>query len=230
MAAAARRRGSPDSAAYYYAAEVLVGGAQRSAARYWLGQLAHERGDTARADSLWRALAREDSLGYYGLQARRAAGMGPLTLAADSTAATPAATAGLALLDTLLLAGLDTEAGLEVRELLARAPQAVSDLLAWSDGLSMRGWGSAGVRLGWVASARGVSDARVLRAIYPWPWRAAVEAEAREFGVDPLLFAAIVRQESTFDLEALSRTGARGLAQLMPGTAAQAARGLDVTL
>jgi soluble lytic murein transglycosylase len=57
-----------------------------------------------------------------------------------------------------------------------------------------------------------------------------VEAEAREFGVDPLLLAAIVRQESTFDLEALSRAGARGLAQLMPGTAAQAARGLDVTL
>jgi soluble lytic murein transglycosylase len=230
LAAAARRRGDPDSAAYFYAAEVLVGGVQHSAARYWLGRLARERGDTARADSLWRALAREDSLGYYGLQARRAAGMQPLTIAADSSAATPAATAGLALLDTLLLAGLDTEARLEVRELLARAPQPISDLLAWSDGLSVRGWGSAGVRLGWVASARGVSDARVLRAIYPWPWRAAVAAEAREFGVDPLLLAAIVRQESVFDLEALSRAGARGLAQLMPGTAAQAARGLDVTL
>jgi soluble lytic murein transglycosylase len=70
----------------------------------------------------------------------------------------------------------------------------------------------------------------VLRAIFPWPRRAALEAEAREFDVDPALFAAVVRQESTFDSEALSRAGARGLAQLMPGTAAQAARRLDVTL
>lgn len=230
LATAARRRGDPDSAARLLSAEVLVNGVQRSAARYWLGRLADDRGDSAGADSLWRALAREDSLSYYGLQARRAAGMTPLIIAADSTTGTPAAESGLARLDTLVLAGLDTEARLEVRELLARAPQPVSDLLAWSDGLSRRGWGSAGVRLGWVASARGVSDARVLRAIYPWPWRRAVEAEAREFGVDPLLLAAIVRQESEFDLEALSRAGARGLAQLMPGTAAQAARGLDVTL
>jgi soluble lytic murein transglycosylase len=125
---------------------------------------------------------------------------------------------------------LDAEAGLEVRALLARPPQALADLLGWSAGLSAHGWGSAAVRLGWVAAPRAPNDARVLRAIYPWPRRMALEAEAREFGVDPLLLAAIVRQESVFDLEAQSRAGARGLAQLMPGTAAQAARGLDVTL
>ena len=229
MAAMARRRGDADSAVLLYGVEVQVGGAQRNAARYWLGRLARERGDSVGGDSLWRALAREDSLGYYGLQARQLSRMEPLALAADSATATPAAETGLARLDTLMLAGLDTEAQLEVRDLLARAPQSISDLLAWSDGLSRRGWGSAGVRLGWVAVARGVTDARVLRAIWPWPWRSAVEAEAREFDVDPLLLAAIVRQESEFDLEALSRAGARGLAQLMPGTAAQAARGLDVT-
>jgi soluble lytic murein transglycosylase len=158
------------------------------------------------------------------------AGLRPLLLGPDSALPTPAAESGLARLDTLILAGLDTEAQLEVRGLLARTPQSLDDLLAWSGGLSARGWGSAGVRLGWVATTRAGNDARVLRAVFPWPWRAAVTAEAREFGVDPLLFAAIVRQESEFDLEALSRSGARGLAQLMPGTAAQAARGLDVTL
>ena len=50
-----------------------------------------------------------------------------------------------------------------------------------------------------------------------------------EFGVDPLLLVALVRQESVFDAEALSPAGARGLVQLLPGTAALTARGLDVT-
>ncbi len=230
LAAAARRRGANDSAGRLYAVEIAVGGAQRAAARYWLARLTRERGDTAEADSMWRALVREDSIGYYGVHARRIAGFPPLRIAPDSARPTATADSGLARLDTLLLAGLDTEAGLEVRALLARAPQSIDDLLAWSAGLSTRGWGSAAVRLAWNAAPRAPNDARVLRAIFPWPRRAALEAEAREFDVDPALFAAIVRQESTFDSEALSRAGARGLTQLMPGTAAQAARGLDVTL
>jgi len=102
-------------------------------------------------------------------------------------------------------------------------------LLAWSEGLAARGWGPAAVRLAWQAALRSPNDARVLRAIFPWPNRAAVEAEAAEFGVDPLLLVALVRQESVFDPEALSPAGARGLAQLLPGTAAFTARGLDVT-
>ena len=230
LAAAERRRGQFDSTVRLYEAEILVGGVQRVAARYWLARLARERGDSAGADSLWRALVRDDSLGYYGLHARRVAHLPPVAIAPDSAAVTPASDSGLARLDTLLLAGLDSEAGLEVRGLLVRAPQSLDDLLGWSTGLAARGWGSAAVRLAWTAALRAPNDARVLRAIYPWPRRMALEAEAHEFGVDPLLFAAIVRQESTFDLEALSRAGARGLAQLMPGTALQAARGLDVTL
>jgi soluble lytic murein transglycosylase len=230
LAAAARRRGASDSAARLYAAEITVGGVQRAAARYWLARMARERGDTTTADSLWRTLAREDSIGYYGVRARSIGGLPPLRIAPDSASPTAAADSGLARLDTLLLAGMDTEAALEVRALLTHAPASVDELLAWSVGLSGRGWGPAGVRLGWQAAPRAPNDARALRAIFPWPRRAALEAEAREFAVDPALFAAVVRQESTFDSEALSRAGARGLAQLMPGTAAQAARGLDVSL
>src|SRR5207247_2161259 len=133
-------------------------------------------------------------------------------------------------LDTLVLAGLDTAAEAEVRTVLGRAPQQdVDALLAWSDGLAVRGFGPAAVRLGWQAALKAPADPRVLRAIFPWPNRPAVQAEAAEFGVDPFLFVAIVRQESVFDAEALSPAGARGLAQLTPGTAALTARGLDVT-
>jgi len=136
--------------------------------------------------------------------------------------------AGLARIDTLLLAGLDSEAQAEVRVVLARPPQDLDVLLAWSEGLGLRGYGSAGVRLGWQASIQAPGDARVLRAIFPWPNRSAVEAEAEEFGVDARLLVALVRQESVFDVAALSPAGARGLAQLLPSTAAIMARGLDV--
>ncbi|PYP12625.1 MAG: hypothetical protein DMD56_03415 [Gemmatimonadetes bacterium] len=126
--------------------------------------------------------------------------------------------------------GLDTAAQAEVRALLGRAAQQdVDALLAWSDGLAARGFGPAAVRLGWQAALKSPNDSRVLRVIFPWPNRRAVEAEAAEFGVDPLLLVAIVRQESVFDAQALSPAGARGLAQLLPGTAALTARGLDVT-
>src|SRR5439155_485029 len=82
-----------------------------------------------------------------------------------------------------------------VRTVLARAPQQDLDaLLASSDGLARRGFGPAAVRLGWQAALKAPNDPRVLRAIFPWPNRRAVEGEAAEFGVDPLLLVAIVRQ------------------------------------
>lgn len=230
LAAHAESTGHPDTAAVWYQAEIDANGPQRTAARFWLGKMAEAQGDSTRARTLWVALAHEDSLGYYGMRARRETGLPPLSFAAST--AVPAAPApivtALARIDTLVLAGLDSEAQAEVRVMLARPPQDLDGLLALSDGLSLRGYGSAAVRLGWQAALLAPGDVRVLRAIFPWPNRAAVEAEAQEFGVDALLLAALVRQESVFDVEALSPAGARGLAQLLPSTAALMARGLDV--
>ena len=55
---------------------------------------------------------------------------------------------------------------------------------------------------------------------YPKPYSATVEAAAAEFDVDPLLVWAVMREESRYDLEALSYVGARGLMQVMPPTQA----------
>jgi soluble lytic murein transglycosylase len=232
LAALAESAAQPDSAAKLYQAEIDAAGPQRTAARFWLGKMAEARGDSGKARDIWLALAREDSLGYYGMRARQQAGLAPLAFVAPPAEPPPApgaVVAGLARIDTLLLAGLDSEAQAEVRVVLGRPPQDLDALLAWSEGLSLRGYGSAAVRLGWQAALKAPGDIRVLRAIFPWPNRAAVEAEAEEFGVDALLLVALVRQESVFDAQALSPAGARGLAQLLPSTAALLARGLDVT-
>ena len=231
LAARAESTGRPDSAAVLYQSEIDASGPQRTAARFWLGKMAEARGDTTQARAIWVALAREDSLGYYGMRARRETGLPPLAFppVRDAPPPPPAVLAGLARIDTLLLAGLDTEAQAEVRVVLARPPADLEGLLGWSEGLDVRGFGSAGVRLGWQAALLAPGDVRVLRAVFPWPNRTAVEAEAQEFGVDALLLAALVRQESVFDVEALSPAGARGLAQLLPSTASLLARGLDVT-
>jgi soluble lytic murein transglycosylase-like protein len=51
-------------------------------------------------------------------------------------------------------------------------------------------------------------------------WAPAIEAAATAAGVDPGLLAALVWQESGFVPDAISRSGAIGLTQLMPATAA----------
>lgn len=51
-------------------------------------------------------------------------------------------------------------------------------------------------------------------------WAGAIEEAAVDAGLDPRLLAAMVWQESRFQEDAVSSSGAIGLAQLMPGTAA----------
>jgi soluble lytic murein transglycosylase-like protein len=51
------------------------------------------------------------------------------------------------------------------------------------------------------------------------PFATEIAAAADRFGIERLLLVALVRQESNFAPDAVSRAGAGGLTQLMPGTA-----------
>lgn len=73
--------------------------------------------------------------------------------------------------------------------------------------------------IGWAASCKGV-DKQTLdqRAVQ---WQTLVDKHAKAHNVPVALVKAVMRVESCFNPRAVSRTGARGLMQLMPDTAAQ---------
>jgi len=64
----------------------------------------------------------------------------------------------------------------------------------------------------------------MVRVVYPFPYRDLVVREAEEWGVDPIMLAAIIRQESAFKADIVSRAGAVGLMQVMPPTGKALAR------
>lgn len=57
------------------------------------------------------------------------------------------------------------------------------------------------------------------RAVYPLPFLEEVKAAAGAASLPPLLLGSVARQESLWDPQAVSRSGALGLLQLMPPTA-----------
>lgn len=74
---------------------------------------------------------------------------------------------------------------------------------------------------------RGMVDDPVAKRRLPKLWTvrtrfdALIESVARRHGVDPALVKAIVQAESAFDPNAVSRSGARGLMQVLPETASR---------
>ncbi|MFT3953370.1 MAG: transglycosylase SLT domain-containing protein [Piscinibacter sp.] len=66
---------------------------------------------------------------------------------------------------------------------------------------------------------------------FPMPFRADVQARAKDIGLDPAYVYGLIRQESRFVMDARSSVGASGLMQIMPATARWTARkiGLEYT-
>ncbi len=80
----------------------------------------------------------------------------------------------------------------------------------------------------WICEAGDRLPAEVWRILYPMRFDDTLRAKAAEEGLDPSLVAALILQESTFDADALSHAGARGLMQVIPATGRKLARDLRV--
>lgn len=102
-----------------------------------------------------------------------------------------------------------------------RTPTAIRRVLPEQSALAMSGLtGMTGSPAGSVRTAGGSAALAQAPAVYQNMFRA---AEAK-YGVSANLLAAVAKQESNFNPRAVSSAGARGLMQIMPGTA----RGLGV--
>ncbi|MDN3567927.1 lytic transglycosylase domain-containing protein [Paeniroseomonas aquatica] len=196
----------------------------RARSLYWQGRALAARGDAAGARRRWAAAA-EFPLAFYGqlaalalgedgaaLSARIARTPGPAVPArqADAFAAKELARLVLALADI----GETRRARPFLLRLEELAPDPAEKALA----------ARLGARIGrpdhavWVVRRAGASGAMLLEEGWPAPY------PAPAFGPEAALVNAITRQESNFDPEAVSPANARGLMQLLPGTAQQVAR------
>jgi soluble lytic murein transglycosylase len=196
------------------------------AARYWAAR-AHERaGRRAEAQSRWRSLATEAPLTYYGVQSARRLG------AFDwKPPAGPDTAAHIASVDSVVervralhLLGMDVESKFEIDALAARGEQQPAEAGAIAQALSSVGESARALRLALRTIDRGGESPRVLyRYAFPVLHADALQEYARAAGVDPALVAGVIRQESTWNPDAVSPAGARGLMQLLPSVGASIA-------
>ena len=217
--------GLRDSADVYVeaAARADSAGALGLAPRYWRARLALERGDTA-APAALRALARAYPLQFHGVRARELLGDSdfvvdtPLPLPRPGSFPPARARERVRLLAAF---GYDMEARAEALGWVGDSAVSVQVLVAAAQAAAAAGYARESIALGEAAKERAGMTRGVARAIYPLVWRTVIEAEAAEHCVDPLLLAALIRQESRFDVRAVSRAGARGMSQVMPETGAE---------
>lgn len=196
-------------------------------ASYWAARLDLQLGDTVAARHLVKRIRRAEPISYYAV-----VGADLLHESYDvdvppgKRAETPDwLVAGLRRMDLLDEAGVKRGADAEEAHLASRAKGSHAALFSLAEALIRRGRTVAGINLGWELRSQGEPwTRRLLKVVYPFPYQELVRREAAEWGLDPIMLAALIRQESAFAADIVSGAGAVGLMQVMPPTGRQLAR------
>ncbi len=203
-------------------------------ATYWSARALDKLGQKEPARRRFEEALALDPFSYYGGRAARLLGltsMGPELEPAPLTdsAHRRAVARALARLDRLKQIGWNEAAAYELERIKDRLARTDGAHYALAEALNARGFHSAAFEIARDLYQRdGGWNLRLLRILYPFPFRNVITTEARERGVDPFLAAALIRQESTFDPGAVSSAGAIGLMQIMPSTGRSVARKLGL--
>jgi len=186
---------------------------------YWLGRAAEAGGDGAAADHF--ASAARFSATYYGQLAAARLKHDALTIRYPSP--TQAERSQFASREAVRAIRRLTELGHGNRATplyfaLARELTNPGELAILTAMAERQGDHSLSLRVGKIAFGRGLDVAALA---FP---TGVIPADANISGAGKALAYAIARQESAFDKAAVSKADARGLLQLLPGTAKQVAR------
>jgi soluble lytic murein transglycosylase len=212
-------------------AEIPGGRTYRHAALYWAGRAKDVTGARAAATRLWQRVLAEAPRSYYGLlaaarvsPAAEQRAQPPVTLPADPMDALTD-DPGYARVDLLRRIGLEEYAWLELDEVVRRSVGDTVRLYGLTSTYVKEERYHLALRIlrrhfsGLASTGHPELPGAFWQMLYPFGWRDAVMAAATREGLDPYLVAALVREESSYYPRAISRAGARGLMQLMPGTA-----------
>lgn len=204
------------------------GGRRWQESAYWAARARLSLGDSAKARTLIERLRKDDPFSYYTIMAAELLGEPyALDLPSGDAPETPDwLSAGLLRLDQLRAGGLATGAASETERLLAQARAAGAGAMqTLAEALLQRDQPIPAIGLAFEVRRQGAPwTLRLARIVYPWGYREVFLREAREDGIDPLLTAALARQESAFDPDVHSSANAVGLMQLLPRVGAEMAR------
>ncbi|SNY96504.1 transglycosylase SLT domain-containing protein [Halomonas sp. hl-4] len=188
--------------------------------QYWLARASEQLGDQAAAESHFQQAASQRS--FYGFAAAERLGQ-PLALNNerfyfdDASRERVAQQPAVQRTQALMRIGEDGLANSEWLHVVQQA--STEEARALADFAAEQGWHA---RLVQTTIAAGLWDALEWR--FPQAYHDEFIHWGRLSGVDPYLLMAITRRESAYNPNALSPAGARGLMQLMPGTASQVSR------
>ncbi len=213
-------------------------------ALYWLGRLAEEASNPSLARGYYAKLQERYPQNYFESLAMarvRSLGAGPVTnaealekippvLPAQPLGAIPAAaTERQARADALRLIAFDASAELELRAAYASTGEPRLLLEAAQAAVAA---GHVGAAIVTVRQIYPQLDSRpfdqvphdVWLVAYPLPFVSSIRQWSAHAGIDPMLTAGLIRQESAFEPDAHSGANAFGLMQLLPKTARQMAK------
>lgn len=207
------------------------GGPDGLAAGYWAGRAFERLGQAPQARGLWQSVIARDSLSYYAVTSARRLEIPSWAPVAggDHFQTYPDLEDTATRLALLRALDMNEELAWERTDLMTATSAPPERLLALADLLRRDGQPSAASALGRRALRAGApADTRTYRLIYPLLHEEEVRQQAAAAGVDPIVVAALIRQESNWEAGARSRVGALGLMQVMPATGAELARALGI--